>query len=77
MDWATANGTALSGSDYTETNGTLTFAAGQTRQTFNVVIKGDTQIENDETFYVFLSAATNATIGKARGIGTIKNDDGS
>lgn len=77
VNFATADGTAHSDSDYVAQTGMLTFAAGQTSQTVSVVIKGDTLVENDESFYVFLSAAINASISKARGTGTILNDDAS
>ncbi len=77
VNYATANGIARSVSDYVAKNGSLTFAAGQTRKTVNVVINGDTQVEGDETLYVILSGAANASIGRARGVGIILNDDAS
>ncbi len=77
VNYATANGTALSASDYAAKTGLLTFAAGQTSKTISVVINGDTIVENDETLFVLLSAGQNATIARARGIGTINNDDSS
>ncbi len=77
VNYATANGTAQSGSDYVAKSGTLTFGPGQINNTFSVSINGDTQVEQDELFYVLLSGATNATIAKARGTGTILNDDAS
>ena len=40
-------------------------------------MKGDTVVEANETFYVNLSSATNATIADNQGIGTIVNDDGA
>src|SRR5205814_2339724 len=36
---------------------------------------GDTLNEADETFFVNLSNAANASISKAQGVGTIRNDD--
>jgi PKD repeat protein len=75
VTWATADGTAAAGSDYTAAGGTLTFAPGETEKTFTVAVHGDTLVEDDETFLVNLSAATNATIGGGEGIGTIVNDD--
>ena len=73
--YATANGTATAGSDYTAASGTLTFTAGQTSKTVNVSVQGDTLSEADETFSFNLSAPTNATIGTGTGTGTILNDD--
>ena len=77
VNYATANGTATAGSDYTATSGTLTFAPYQTSQQINVSVLGDYAIEGDETFTVSLSAATNATIGTAAATGTIRDDDGA
>ena len=73
---ATANNTAIASGDYTATSGTLTFAAGVTTKTFTVTIKGDVLDELDETFFVNLSSATNATIADAQALGTIMDDDG-
>ena len=73
--YATANGTATAGSDYTAKNGTLTFAAGETSKTIDVLVSGDTAVESNETFVVNLSSATGATIATAQATGTITNDD--
>ncbi|MGV8894023.1 MAG: DUF4347 domain-containing protein, partial [Burkholderiaceae bacterium] len=75
VDYATSNGTATAGSDYTTASGTLHFAAGETSKTFTVAVSGDTTNEGDETFGVTLSDATNATIASAVATGTITNDD--
>ncbi len=76
VDYATVAGTATAGSDYTPVSGTLTFNAGQTSKTVSVPIIGDTTPELDETVYLRLTNATNATIAGGEGTGTIKNDDG-
>jgi Calx-beta domain len=73
--YATANGTATAGSDYTAKSGTLTFAAGTTSQTIDVPVIGDTTVEPNETFFVNLSNASGATIADGQGQGTIVNDD--
>ncbi|MDJ0662712.1 MAG: Calx-beta domain-containing protein, partial [Crocosphaera sp.] len=73
--YATSGGTATSGSDFTTTTGTLTFAINETTKTILVPILGDTTVEANETFSVKLSNATNATIADAQGEGTITNDD--
>ncbi len=73
--YATADGTALAGVDYTEASGTLTFAPGQASKTINISVSGDTAIEPDETFAVSLSAPTNATLSRAVATGTILNND--
>ncbi|MEZ5427001.1 MAG: choice-of-anchor Q domain-containing protein [Pyrinomonadaceae bacterium] len=75
VDYATANGTATAGSDYTATNGTVTFTAGQQSKTVTVLVNGDTVVEPNETFFVNLTNPTNATINDNQGQGTIINDD--
>jgi dienelactone hydrolase len=76
VDYATANGTAIAGSDYTPTNGTLLFAPGETNQTITVTILNDGVLEPAiyETLSVTLSNPTNAVLG-ARTIGTIRITD--
>ena len=75
--YATADGTALDGSDYTAAAGTLTFAAGSTAsQTLTVAITDDDADEPEsETFTVVLSNAANAELGDASAVGTIMDDD--
>ncbi len=75
LHWATADGTAHAGSDYTAGSGTVTFAAGQTQQTLHVGILGDTSHEANEQFQLLLSAASGATIADASATGTILDDD--
>src|SRR4029078_2371080 len=77
VDYASANGTATAGSDYTPTRGTLTFAPGVVTQTITVPVSGDRVNEPDETFTVSLSAAINATFAAGTATGTIVNDDGA
>jgi hypothetical protein len=75
VDYATADGKATAGSDYSAKSGTLTFAPGQTSMTVSIAIKGDTLVEADETFFLNLSHALSATLADAQGVGTILNDD--
>ncbi|MFA5996433.1 MAG: Calx-beta domain-containing protein [Candidatus Paceibacterota bacterium] len=65
VHYATANGTALSGADYTATAGDLSWAIGDTAaKTFTIPITNDTTSEASETVNLTLSAATGgATIG--------------
>jgi len=76
VDFATAGGSALAGSDYVSQNDTLTFDPGVTSQTITVLVNGDTAFEPNETFLVNL---TNATVGIViaddQAVGTIVNDD--
>ena len=59
VDYATADGTATAGSDYTAASGTLTFAPTNwdTAQTVAVTISNDTVDDDDETFTFTLSNA--------------------
>jgi hypothetical protein len=77
VQYATANGTASSGSDYVARSGTLTFAPGVLTQTISVTVNGDRTAEANETFTVTLSGPVNATLTNAIGTVTITNDDGS
>ena len=74
------DGTATSGTDYTENTVALTFTgtAGET-QTFAVATTEDTDVEVDETFTVSLtvSGAQATATATDTAIGTITNDDGA
>ncbi|HYE66306.1 MAG TPA: Calx-beta domain-containing protein, partial [Pyrinomonadaceae bacterium] len=71
VNYATADGTAIAGSDYQATTGTLTFAPGETAKTITVAVNSDAIIEGEENFFVNLSNATNGIIQKSQGVGTI------
>ena len=75
VKYATSNGTATAGQDYTAGSGTITFAPGVTSQTVNVAVTGDTTVEPTETLTVTLSTPSGATIARAVATGTIVTDD--
>ena len=78
VKYATANVTALAGTDYTALPlTTLTFAPGQTSRTVAVTVKGDLLDEANETFKLVLSSPTNAAIAAGLGTGlcTITDND--
>ncbi len=75
VNYATANDTAVAPGDYTANSNTLTFAPGETTKTITVLVQGDLLDEVNETFFVNLSSATNATISDSQGQGTITDDD--
>lgn len=75
VNYATANGTATAGSDYTARSGTVSFLAGETSKTVSITVQGDVIVEPDETFFVNLTNPTFGTIVKAQGVGSILNDD--
>ena len=74
--YATSDGTATAGLDYTATSATLTFEPGDTRQTLVVPVLDDGDVEGTETFTVTLSGARNATLPQPEATGTIRDDDG-
>lgn len=76
VDYATADGTAIAGQDYTATNGTLNFAAGEVSKIITITTLDDTIVEADETFSLTLSNPSGGTIAPpATQILTIRNDD--
>ena len=58
VNFATSNGTATAGSDYTATAGTLTFLQGETSKTFLIPIANDHVLESGETVNLTLSNPT-------------------
>jgi probable HAF family extracellular repeat protein len=74
--FSTANGTASAGSDYQSTNGSITFAPGETSKTIAVQVNGDRVGELNETFLVYLSGAVGGIVlGNGQGTGTIVDDE--
>ena len=49
VNYATSNGTAINGVDYTNVTGTLTFNTGDTSKTFTVPIISGTTLQPDKT----------------------------
>lgn len=75
VNYTTASGSAISGTDFTATAGTLTFSnGGALTQTLSVPVTRDNIDENDEGFVVNLTA-TGGTLTDAQGAGTIVDDD--
>jgi RHS repeat-associated protein len=78
VPYATSDGTATAGSDYTAASGTLTFVPGETARSIAVPITTDTASEGAETVQLTLSSPTNATLGSPSGATlTIEDDDGA
>ena len=75
VDYATADGTAQQGSDYTAAAGTLRFAPGEASKTIPVPTVEDTVEEQTETFTVTLSNPGGATIQDGTATGTITDDE--
>ncbi len=75
VNYATANGTASSPSDYLASSGLVNFTPGQTSKTISIPVVGDTLVEANENFFINLSSPVNATLADGQGVGTILNDD--
>ncbi len=78
VQYATSNGTAMAGGDYTTVNGTLNWGAGELdEKTISVPLVNDTVSENDETFRITLSNLTGgAVIDGATSLDvSVTNDD--
>jgi hypothetical protein len=77
VNYATSDGTAKAGSDYTAASGALTFAAGEQTKTFNVTLLPDNVYEGNETFNITLSAPTGGALlaGPSTAVVTLLDDE--
>ena len=75
VGYATRDGSATAGSDYTAVSGTLVFPPGITNLPVTVTVFGDVFSEPDETFFLDLSNAVNAPLSQTNATATILNDD--
>ena len=79
VDYATIDGTAEAGPDYTETRGVLTFDPLQTTGVISVPVNDDDMAEPDETFTLTLSNLSNAVLANeliwVSATGTIEDNE--
>ncbi len=78
VDWATSDGTATAGDDFTADSGTLTFTAGETSKTVTVTLLDDAIDEGKETFTLQLTnpqPVGTLMLEDAQAMGTITNVD--
>ena len=73
VDYATADGSAHAGDDYTAASGTLTFQTGESSQTIEVTVLDDAHDDGEETLTLSNAAGGRLTDGEATG--TIENTD--
>jgi hypothetical protein len=71
INYHTADGTAVAGSDYQATSGTLTFDPLQTVKTVPITVFGDNSIEGDEGFFLQISSPVNGTVSSPQAAITI------
>lgn len=76
VSYATANGSAVTGSDYTAKSGTLAFGGSTSSLTVSVSTVNDSTFEQTEAMYLNLSGPTGgSTITDSQGAGTISDND--
>ncbi|OQX74027.1 MAG: hypothetical protein B6D59_03795 [Campylobacteraceae bacterium 4484_4] len=77
VDYSTGDGTAMNGDDDYEgfKKRKLTLASGSKSATVAVTINGDTQIEPDEAFYLYISSRDDVIMEDNYASGLILNDD--
>ena len=75
FDYATEDGTAKDGADYTGGSGTAFLANGDTSVTISVPIANDETWTGDRSFTLKISDAVYAAISDDTGVATIKDDE--
>ena len=75
VGYATQDGTARAGEDYSARSGTLSFSGSTTQRQVSVPVSQDTTVESGESFFVNLANATGASIARAQGAAVILDDD--
>src|SRR5207247_2309843 len=69
VNFATRNNSAVSGTDYIPSAGTMTFAPGVTSQSITVVVTGDSAPESTEQFFVDLKIGRASCRERGKGAG--------
>jgi uncharacterized delta-60 repeat protein len=75
VQYQTADGTAVAGTDYVAQSGTLTFAAGTASQTITIAIQPNLFVEPTKSFTINLTNPSGAFLGQTPGVGNILNDN--
>jgi hypothetical protein len=75
VGYSTSDGTASERGDYTAAVGTLRFAAGETTQSFSVLLTDDATVEGDETVNVTLDSPSGASLGSPSKLVLTINDN--
>src|SRR5207244_1125639 len=71
VHYATADGTALAGRDYTAASGTLTFNPGVTSQAVNVTVLHNASLSSNVTFTLQLTSPSGGTLTRSQATATI------
>lgn len=76
LDYATVDGGAYAGQDYTSKSGSITFLASDTSKTMSVVTADDDLVESDEQFVLnIFNISGGATAADGQGVGTVQDND--
>lgn len=75
VDYHTVDGTALAGTHYLATNGTVYFQPGQTNQTIQVLLIGNLDDDTNRTFFVQLTNPVKMGTTITNAVGRIQDDD--
>ena len=75
VDYATSDGTAQAGADYTAASGTLSFQAGESSKTIHIAVLDDAVDDGGETLTLTLSNPSKGWLTDATATGTIENSD--
>ena len=76
VNYTTADGSAMAGTDYAAVSGSVVFAAGETTKTIPVLVNGNRLPESDKTFFVNVNTPNSyAEITKAVGVGAIADNE--
>ena len=75
VTYATSNGTAVAGSDYTATSGTVTFDQTMTWKTITIPIVDDSVAEGPKSFLLTLTGVQNGKLGRSSAVISIVDDD--
>ena len=75
VDYASSDGSAQAGVDYTAASGTLRFQTGESSRTIEVAVLDDAHDEGEETLTLTLSNPSSGRLSVGEATGTIKNRD--
>lgn len=75
VNYATSDITATADSDYIPVSGTVTIPKGKRSATITVLLKGDVEWEENETFALTLSNPVNIVIARGQAVGMLINDE--
>ena len=73
--YQTQDDSAVAGSDYQQSNGTVQFADGATEASFSVALLDDSEFESEESFALAISDVKNAVFSQTSISATILDDD--